>query len=520
MERRINRSTLMLASFLTLVACGMAFVTRGSMGGIWEREFNIGSQDFGSILGAAFFGFGLVIFFGGLVTEKLGYKPVLIIAFLLHLASTVMVYLARPLYHSLAANPAEATSQTVTLLWYSFFLFSIGHGLYEAVINPLIGQLYSENQTHFLNVLHASWPAGMIIGGLISWAFIGVNNPAKIYQFALWEIPLTSYVIVVLWYGAFVLKSDFPPTVASKISNFGRLFSCFASPVFLLLLLLHGCIGYVEIGIDSWVTKLMANFLTNPVLLIVYTSTLMFVLRFFAGPIAHRINPIGLLFVSSVLAAAGLFWLGTDLGSLGLILLAATVYSLGKAFFWPTMLSVAGERYPHCGAVAMGALGAMGMITAGYLANPAIGYKQAINTSAKLSLDAPDTFARYVEAQPKKFLFFPPYRELTPMLANAANSSRQEGGRVDPASYNALKDELGKTQSAENKALVEKVDTCLANLDRDVPHVVAATKFGALRSITLTAYVPVAMAIGYLLLLIYFAMIGGYKKVELTDEAP
>ncbi len=514
MKTGINRGKLMLASFLTLVACGMAMVTRGSMGLIWEREFNIGSQDFGSLLGAAFFGFGLVIFFGGLVTEKLGYKPVLIIAILLHLTSTVMLYFARPLYLSLAANPAEATSQTVTLLWYSFFLFSLGHGLYEAVINPLIGQLYSENQTHYLNILHASWPAGMIIGGLISWGFIGEN--AAISQIAMWEIPLASYVLVVLWYGVLVVRSDFPPTVASKSSNFARLFSCFASPIFILLLLLHGGIGYVEIGIDSWITKLMNNFLDYPVVFLIYTSALMFILRFFAGPIAHKINPIGLLFVSAVLASIGLFWLGTDLGSLTMILLAATVYSLGKAFFWPTMLSVAGDRYPQCGAVAMGALGAMGMLTAGYIANPAIGYKQAVNTSAKLSTESPQTFARYVESKPQKFLFLPEYQGLIPMLANAANTSKIDGETIDPVVFNNLKIELEKNQSAQNQELEAKIDTCVANLKEDVPKVQAATRYGSLRSITLTAYVPAAMAVGYLILLIYFVSIGGYKKIDLS----
>ena len=514
MDYKANRGKLMLASFLTLVACGMAFVTRGSMGGIWEREFNIGSQDFGSILGAAFFGFGLVIFFGGLVTEKLGYKPVLIIAFLMHVTSAVMLYFARPLYESLAANPEFATAQTVRLLWYSFFLFSLGHGLYEAVINPLIGQLYSENQTHYLNILHASWPGGMIIGGLISWGFIG--DSATIYQIAMWEIPLTSFIVVVLWYGLLVFQNKFPPTVASKTSDFSRLFSCFVSPVFILLLVLHGCIGYVEIGIDSWVTKLMENFLKNPVVVLIYTSALMFGLRFFAGPIAHQINPIGLLFVSAVLASLGLFWLGTDLGSLTMILVAATVYSLGKAFFWPTMLGVAGERYPQCGAVAMGALGAVGMLTAGYIANPAIGYKQDINSSTKLESEAPQTFARYVDSKPGKFFFFPEYQPLVPMLKNAATNTKIDG-TADPAAFNQLKTDLGKVPSAENTALIARVNTCLENLNEDVPKVKSAAMFGALRSITLTAYVPAAMAVGYLILLLYFASIGGYKKVELVD---
>ena len=51
-----------------------------------------------------------------------------------------------------------------------------------------------------------------------------------------------------------------------------------------------------------------------------------------------------------------------------MIFAAATFYSFGKAFLWPTMLGVAGERYPQCGSVAMGALGAAGMLCVGQIA--------------------------------------------------------------------------------------------------------------------------------------------------------
>ena len=70
------RGKLMLASFLTLVASGVGFATRTAAGGDWEREFNIGGAEFGAILGAGFLGFGLMIFFGGILVEKFGYKKI------------------------------------------------------------------------------------------------------------------------------------------------------------------------------------------------------------------------------------------------------------------------------------------------------------------------------------------------------------------------------------------------------------------------------------------------------------
>ena len=43
----------------------------------------------------------------------------------------------------------------------------------------------------------------------------------------------------------------------------------------------------------------------------------MFILRFFAGPIVHKISPLGLLFCSAVLGCIGLLLLGQAFDSFG-----------------------------------------------------------------------------------------------------------------------------------------------------------------------------------------------------------
>ncbi len=66
-------------------------------------------------------------------------------------------------------------------------------------------------------------------------------------------------------------------------------------------------VGYVELGTDSWISNITGNVIGSySLLLFVYTSSLMFILRFFAGPIVHRINPLGLLFVAACFGCAGL----------------------------------------------------------------------------------------------------------------------------------------------------------------------------------------------------------------------
>src|SRR5688572_9820795 len=124
----------------------------------------------------------------------------------------------------------------------------------------------------------------------------------------------------------------------------------------------------------------------------------MFVLRFFAGPIVERINPIGLLMGSSVLGVIGLYWLGIAEGFA--VLIAGTVYALGKTFLWPTILGVVGERFPRGGAIVMGAMGGVGMLSAGLLGGPMIGYKQDYYASKELTATSAPTAERYQVAQP------------------------------------------------------------------------------------------------------------------------
>ncbi|HEY2951372.1 MAG TPA: MFS transporter, partial [Verrucomicrobiae bacterium] len=261
--------------------------------------------------------------------------------------------------------------------------------------------------------------------------------------------------------------------------TFGAMLREFAAPVLLVLVLLHALVGYVELGTDSWIANLM-SFIANMkgILLLVYTSGIMFVLRFFAGPIVHKISPLGLLSACAALATIGLFWLGHSTAGIS-VFIAATVYGVGKTFFWPTMLGVVSERFPKGGALTLGAVGAAGVFSAGLLGTPGIGYIQDYYAGGKLSQEAAPLYQQYAAPGQKTFLFFPPTTGL-------------DGSKVGAV--------LGKA-SAE---LTENENT-----------VRSAVIYGGRMSLKWTALVPAIMALGYLLLLIYFKAIGGYKQVHI-----
>ena len=145
------------------------------------------------------------------------------------------------------------------------------------------------------------------------------------------------------------------------------------------LLLLMAMVGFVELGTDSWISNITGNLLADPrkgLYLFIWTSSLMFALRFVAGPIVHRISPLGLLFVASCLGAVGLVLLSMageqfDFGgAVAAATIAATIYAFGKTFYWGTMLGVTAERFPRGGALVIGAIGCVGNLSAGVLGGP------------------------------------------------------------------------------------------------------------------------------------------------------
>jgi len=462
-----NRGKLMWASFLTLIAAGMGFAIRGAILSDWESQFGFTKSDLGSITGGGLTGFGIIILLSSLFVDKVGYKTLLCLAFVLQLVSAAITFMAQPVYAAYGQNA------TYWCLYVGMFVFAIANGLCEAVINPLIATLYPQQKTHHLNILHAGWPGGMILGALLAYLVAGPNAAMTHLR---WEIPMAFYLLPVLMFGSVVVREKFPISEARAAGvTFGEMLLQFISPVLLLLLFLHVCIGYVELGTDSWITNIMNNVIQGKaILLFTYTSSIMFVLRFFAGPIAEKINPIGLLFVSSLLGMTGLYALGSANAGWA-ILAAATIYGLGKTFLWPTMLGVVGERFPRGGAVIMGTIGGVGMLSAGLLGGPGIGYTQDYYASRALKQEAPDVYKEVKAGSTNRFLIFPAITGL-------------------------------------NGAKVEAIPPT----DPQYDVVTAAKIYGGRMALKWTAAVPATMAVGYLLLLVYFMSQGGYKTVEIN----
>lgn len=497
-----NAQRLLWAGFMSILAAGVGFSVRGGVLGQWGNQFGFTMTELGTITGGGLTGAGVIILAGAFIADKIGYGKLMALAFLAHFASAVLQLAAGAAYAS-GGKPAA-----FQCLYWGMFLFAVGNGICEAVVNPLVATLFPRNKTHYLNILHAGWPGGLIIGGLLSYFM----NPDKAKPVD-WKIQMSLFLVPVLIYGVMLIGQRFPKSEASQAGvSYSQMFLQLFAPLMIVLLLIHAMVGYVELGTDSWIAKITGSIMDSPqkgLLLFVYTSGLMFALRFFAGPIVHRISPLGLLFVSGLLGFAGLQLLG-NANSVMLCIVAATVYSCGKTFLWPTMLAVASEQFPKGGAITIGAIGGMGMLSAGLLGGPGIGFKQDYNASSQLNAAAPKVFERYKAANENRFLGF-----TVVGLDNLKVGVLDDNGKELSRAAEILK----KDNKTDEKvaALQSWWETSKATAADDKKVVDEATLFGGKRALILTSYVPLVMAGLYLLLILYFKATGGYKAVHIDS---
>ncbi|MBN8249253.1 MAG: MFS transporter [Verrucomicrobia bacterium] len=462
-----NAQRLLWAGFMAILAAGVGFGVRGGILADWGAQYGFTQTELGQVTGFGLVGFGVVILIGALLADVVGYGKLMIAAFVCHFVSAVLTLFATAAFAKGGKDAAYAC-----LKW-GMILFSVGNGLAEAVVNPLVASLFPKNRTHYLNILHAGWPAGLVLGALASYFMVGK---------ARWEIQWALFLIPVVLYGLMCIGQHFPKSEASeKGVSFGEMLAEFAAPLLLLLLFIHALVGYVELGTDSWISNITGNILASPqsgLLLFVYTSTLMFLLRFTAGPIVHKISPPGLLFVSACFGTVGLLLLGNAHGAVACVV-AATVYGIGKTFLWPTMLGVVSDRFPKGGAITIGAVGGIGMLSAGFLGGPGIGYKQDFYASRNLQQTAPAVYEQYKAPNQNQFLFFPAIFGL-------------EGSKV--AAVRAK----SPAQRTADEAKVHDADL-----------------HGGRTALKVTAAVPAVMAFLYLLIMLYFRSKGGYKPVHI-----
>lgn len=486
---------------VALSTTSFGFILRALTLPQWGSEFNLTNTQIGEIAGVGLWPFAISIVLFSLIIDRVGYRNAMIFAFVCHITSAALTLFATGYWS----------------LYVATFIVALGNGTVEAVINPVVATLFSREKTKWLNILHAGWPTGLVLAGLMAlllgpetgWRvkMILILIPTIIYGVMLWsrKFPLNervkagvSYldmlrevgvagISVVTALVVFQIGSIFGwPSWASLtvtlaiVFVFGFYVRSFGQPIFVLLIVLMIPLATTELGTDSWISDLMVPEMKvlgiQAGWILVYTSTIMAFLRLFAGSIVHKISPLGLLSVSSAIACVGLLLLSQASGVM--ILLAATLFALGKTFFWPTMLGVVSERFPRGGALTLNITGGVGMIAAGVIGTVILGYVQDKKIDANLVRHDIENHATLhtTYATDKKSSVFGEYQAV-----NAA-------------------------KLAEGPAADQQVVTTIQE----------GAKKEALQTV---AIFPVIMLVTYVFLIFYFKARGGYSAVVLSTGA-
>ena len=516
-----NAKRLLWAGFMAILAAGVGFALRGGIFGAWASEYGFNASQLGAIGGAGFSGFCFGIIIGGVIVDKIGYGKLVAVALLGHILSAFVTF------------GASTPQNAYDFLYWGMFIFAFANGTLEAVANPLVATIFPKQRTHYLNILHASWPLGMVVGAVASYLLGSVMGLG-------WKAQLSFYLVPTIAYAIMFMGQSFPKSEAAEkgasfsemfkdVGILGSLVACYLLSIFLgnvltplvdkwfavsipslglylagilliavgvitrfsigslllfVLFITHALVGAVELGTDGWIEAITGNLFTpeQGKILFILTSAIMFGLRFCAHFIETKLglSPIGILLVSALLAFGGL-QLASGMQSFGVACIALGIYALGKTFFWPTMLAVVGDRFPRSGAVAMSIMGGIGMLSAGLIGGPGLGYAKDRFTSESLNATAPAVYAANKSATESKFLFL-------------AEVTAVDGKKLEEAK------KAGDKGTADQKAIV------LANRDGDRATLKA------------DSYIPLTMAAIYLLMLFYFKSIGGYRALKIEEQ--
>jgi MFS family permease len=347
------RTRLFIVSSLALAMAGIGASLRANTAADLQSVFfdpidrAHSAEMIANVLGLPFLGFALTIAVGSPLLDYIGMRLLLPLSGLCFTAGALVM---------VSADKLSSGAGVYKVIWIGALITGIGWGLVETVVNPLIATLYPSEKAGKLNTLHAWWPGGLVIGGLL-----GVLMSAASLG---WQLKLLVVVGPAVAVMAMSIGIAFPPTERAAAGvSMREMFAELANPLFIVLFASMFLTAATELAPGQWVDLALSRTVHMPgILLLVYVSALMFAMRHFAGPLVHRISPIGLLWLSSLMAGLGLLSLSVA-NSPTSALLAATIWGTGVCYMWPTMLATASERFPRGGALLMGLMGTAGTLS-------------------------------------------------------------------------------------------------------------------------------------------------------------
>ncbi|MGV3516510.1 MFS transporter [Luteitalea sp.] len=352
----MNQRRLFIASCVSLIATAMSFAIRGDILGQVQVDLSLTDVQTGWVATAAFWGFGLSILFGGPLCDLLGMGTIMRLAAAGHIVGALLTVF----------------STNFTTFFLSTVVVGVANGFVEAAINPLIATIYPQDKTSKLTTLHAWFPGGIVIGGVLAFAMTQAGFGWKAKTLTL-LIPSVIYLVM-------FMGQKFPATEREAAGvPFGDMFKDLTRPLFILVWFCMILTAGTELGAGSWIPTIFNRVTQSAtqagILQVVWINMVMYLMRQFGHNVSHKIAPTGLIALSAIVASFGLYMFSHAV-TVTAAFAWAGVFAVGIAFWWPTMIGITSERFPRSGALGMAVIGATGSFATA-LSGPIMGWLSA-----------------------------------------------------------------------------------------------------------------------------------------------
>lgn len=411
----IDRKKIFTGICLALFPTAFSFVLVSNILGQLKNEFILTNADVGYIGGAALWGMAVSLLVIGPFLEKIGLKKAAIGAFVGHI-SGVTLFLVGYLF---AGDPSA-----FWILFMGAIGMGIGNGMIEVTGNPLTAALYPDNKTTKLNHFHSFYPGGLVLGGLIGFVMTQIGTVGTL-NIGHWTAQIAIVYIPILLYGWLLFPRKFPKTETAEAGiPMNEMFKyTFTTLPVLGIIFLTILTLAMEMGPMRWIPDVLQSAGLHGILVLVWISGLMFLLRLYAEPFVEKLSPTGMLLGASFLTGIGLLMFAYIETGTFLLMTAGAFYALGIAFFVPTMVGLMSERFPKSGSLGIVLLLGMGFFGGG-VANALIGEIADSYLPEALDEQATVQILEEVEAE------FPEYVEMAEDAADNPQAMAELGYRA------------------------------------------------------------------------------------------
>lgn len=316
-----NRLTFALG-FVSLLLLGVYRSLFGPAFALFVDHYGMGTEPFGVLVGMNGVGALLAIIFGGMVLPHLGYKHLLVIAFVSWSLGALGIAL-RPAYGWLLVA-------ALTAGW--------GGGALDIAINALFSQVFASATP--LNLIHAAYGVGAIAGPLLVTAALGIGL----------MLPYGMVGVAVAFLLLLLARLELPavPKPEATTSRAQVASLLWAVSAFIAL---YFCYVGIEVGVGNWLSvHLTPTF--GAARAASFTSIYWAMLtlgRFLAAPVSKWLEPPQLLLLASTLMIVGFgLCFNPHIAPVGYALVG-----LGSAPVFPTGLLWLRSRFPTRAAAMM-----------------------------------------------------------------------------------------------------------------------------------------------------------------------